>query len=89
MRLKMILASFALALAINACGGGGNLAADGEGHADDTCACTGFDCTTEHIAWFNKVTITQEADLDALSADDRARYEAAEERAADCQTALR
>jgi hypothetical protein len=41
------------------------------------------------VAWFNRVSITQESDLDDLSATDREIYEANSLRAADCQNVLR
>ncbi len=76
--------------AIAACGGGGgSLAGDAEEQSTAACSCTDFDCTTEYIAWFNKVSITQEDDLAALSGDDRSRYDTARTAAADCQDALR
>ena len=78
------------ALALAACGGGGSSIADeAEERSEAACACTGFDCTMEHVAWFNKVGAIQEDDLEALSADDRARYEAARGAAAACQDELR
>ena len=69
-------------------GGGTSLVEESTQRADATCACEVFGCTTEHIAWFNKVEITQESDLEALSASDREAYSANSLRAGDCQIAL-
>ena len=76
---------------MTSCGGGGgsDLVGEAAEHADATCECTEFDCTTEHIQWFNKVSISQEDDLADLSEADRATYLEHSLRAADCQDALR
>lgn len=88
-RLGFVAGAAGFSLILSACGGGGGLADDAEAHADDECACTTFECTMEHTAWFNKINITQEEDLAKLSAEDLARFEAAETRATDCQNELR
>jgi hypothetical protein len=69
-------------------GGGTSLVEESTERADAACACEAFGCTTGHIAWFNKVSITQEGDLEALSVSDREAYMANSLRAADCQIAL-
>lgn len=89
MRLKSVLGVVVGGFVLASCGGGSSLADEAEAMADTQCACTTFDCTLEQTQWFNKVAITQEDDLDALSADDLARYKAANTRSADCQDALR
>ncbi len=86
--LRCLLCSFCVLFAA-ACGGGGGLAEEAQERSDKTCACEGFECTTEHIAWFNKQRIVHEDDLDALDATDRATFDAAEEAAADCQNERR
>jgi hypothetical protein len=73
------------------CGGdsGGSLVDEAEQQADATCGCSDFDCTKDHIAWFNRVSITEEDRLDELSDVDRAAYLASSLRASDCQEELR
>ena len=68
---------------------GGSIVEESAERADATCECTGFDCTTEHIQWFNRISITEEDALDALSTADYDTYLSNSLRAADCQDALR
>lgn len=89
-RISTLLTAGAFITMMTSCGGGGSdLLGEAAEHADATCECTELECTQEHIAWFNKVSITQEADLDELGETDRAAYLDHSLRAADCQTALR
>lgn len=79
--------------AIGACGGGGggggNLAEESTEKSDAACECEDFDCTKDYIAWFNKVSITREDDLSALSTEDYDIYLGNSLQAGDCQEALR
>lgn len=86
--LRVLLCAFSLLFA-SACSGGGGLAEEAVERSDKTCTCEDFDCTTEHIAWFNEQRIVNEDDLNALSEADRAAFDAAEDAAADCQNVLR
>ncbi|MEY2960004.1 MAG: hypothetical protein RLZZ01_2572 [Actinomycetota bacterium] len=84
------LAALAIGVSLSACGGGGgNLVEESTEKADAACACEEFGCTTEFIGWFNEVSITQEDDLAALSAEDYDTYLQNSLRAADCQDELR
>ena len=75
---------------LSACSGGGNsLVAEARDRSGKTCSCEGFDCTMEHIAWFNEQLVINGADLDALDEADAAAYEAAGAAASPCQDALR
>lgn len=89
MRFKAAIVATAFLAA--SCGGdsGGSVLEEAEQHADATCGCSDFDCTTEHIAWFNRVSISEEDRLDELSDADRAAYLEHSLRAADCQDELR
>ncbi len=73
------------------CGGdsSGSIVEESTEHADAACECTGFDCTTEHIQWFNRISISEEDALEALSTADFETYLGNSLRAADCQDALR
>ena len=84
-----LLAVLALLAGCGDDGGGSSLIEESTERADATCACEEFGCTTDQVAWFNRVSIAQESDLDDLSAADREVYEANSLRAADCQNALR
>lgn len=85
-----LVGAAALVTALAGCGGSStSLVDEAVEHADATCSCEDFDCTTDHIQWFNKVSITQEDDLDALSEADRATYLENSLRAAGCQNELR
>ena len=85
------VAALSIGLSLSACGGGGggNLVEESTEKADAACACEEFGCTTEYVGWFNEVSITQEDDLEALSAEDYDTYLANSLRAADCQDELR
>ncbi len=85
--LRVLLCAFTLTFAA-ACSGGGGLAEEAQDRSEKTCACEGFDCTMEHIAWFNEQRIVNEEDIDALNEADRASFDAAEDAAADCQNVL-
>ncbi len=89
MRLKITIGAVLSGLMAASCGGGGGLAGEAEEWAEKQCACTTFDCTLDATQWFNKISITQEEDLAALGADDRARYDVAHDRSSACQDALR
>jgi len=73
------------------CGGdsSGSIVEESAERADATCACSGFDCTTEHIQWFNRMSISEADALEALSAADYDTYLSNSFRAADCQDLLR
>ncbi len=87
--MKRLVGIAALALLFGCGNGGGtSLVEESTDRADAACACEEFGCTTEHIAWFNRVSINQDGDLEALSESDRDAYSANSLRAADCQTAL-
>jgi len=88
MAMQRLVGVTALALLVGCGGGGTSLVEESTERADAACACEALGCTTEHVAWFNKVSITQEGDLDALSVSDREAYMANSLRAADCQIAL-
>ena len=77
------------AVAVSACGSSGGLAAEAQEQSDQTCACTTFDCTTEHIAWFNKQRAVSDEEVQALDGSDRSSFDAAEDAAVVCQDALR
>jgi hypothetical protein len=89
MNIKALFVATAFLAA--SCGGdsGGSLAEEAEQHADATCGCSDFDCTKDHIGWFNRVSITEEDRLGELSDVDLAAYEASSLRAGDCQNDLR
>jgi len=75
---------------VAACGGADtNLVEESTEQADAACGCAAFDCTKEHISWFNRVSLSQEDELEALDDQDREVYLANSLRAADCQNALR
>ncbi len=88
-RLNVVFGVIAGGFVLASCGGGGNLADEAEAMADTQCACTTFDCTLEQTKWFNKNSIAQPEDVEALSTDDHARYKAAQTRSSDCQDQLR
>lgn len=89
-RISTLVTAGAFITMMTSCGGSGtDLVGEAGEHADATCECTDFDCTTEHIQWFNKVSIGQEDDLDGLSDADREAYLGHSLRAADCQNDLR
>lgn len=87
-RRRVVAAFAAAALTMVACSGT-NLADQAEEMATKQCECVDFDCTLEQTQWFNRMRITQEDDINALSEADQARYNAASSRSADCQNALR
>ncbi len=88
-RLSVAIGAIAGGFVLASCGGGGNLADEAEAMADTQCACTTFDCTLAQTQWFNKINITQEEDVLALSTADQARFKVANSRSADCQDELR
>ena len=69
--------------------GGGDLIAEATAKADGACECDNFEFTTDFIAWFNKVSITRESDLEALGETGYNAYLEQSLRAGDCQNALR
>ena len=80
----------ALALLASACGGGtGGLLDEAESRSESTCACEDFDCTLEHIVWFNRTSTADSEKIASLSIEDQERYLNASLLAADCQVALR
>lgn len=85
---RTLVCAFSLTFAA-ACSGGGGLAEEAQDRSEKTCSCEGFDCTMEHIAWFNEQRIVNEDDINALSEADRASFDGAEDAAADCQNELR
>ncbi|MBT5581472.1 MAG: hypothetical protein HOH36_17885 [Acidimicrobiaceae bacterium] len=89
MNIKALFVATAFLAASCGGGSGGSLAEEAEQHADATCGCSDFDCTKDHVAWFNRMSITEEDQLDELSDADRAAYEASSLRAGDCQNDLR
>ena len=86
--LRTVLCTFCLAV-LASCGGGGGLAAEAQDHSEQTCACEGFDCTMEHIQWFNKQRVVNDEEIQALGEADRVSFDAAEVAAALCQNDLR
>ncbi len=88
-RLNVVFGAIAGGFVLASCGGGGGLADEAEAMADTQCACTTFDCTLEQTKWFNKNSIAQPEDIEALSTEDHARYKAAQTRSSDCQNELR
>jgi hypothetical protein len=89
--MRHLLAVLSVAALLTGCSGdaGGSLVEESTTRADAACACEEFGCTTDEVAWFNRVSISQESDLDALSTADRETYTANSLRAADCQNELR
>ena len=69
--------------------GGEAIALEAEGHQETACACETFDCTTEHVAWFNRMELSEEDTLNAMSEEFRGRFDVALNATADCQDALR
>ena len=87
-RVVSVLLACSCALVV-ACGGAdASLVEESVERADAVCGCADFDCTKEHIAWFNRVSLSQEDELEALSDGDREIYLANSLRAGDCQSAL-
>jgi len=86
-RLASIAAVFGLLLL--ACGGGTGLVDEAEAMAETQCQCTTFDCTLAQTEWFNRTGFAEEDQINSLSEADRARYDAARSKSADCQNALR
>ncbi|MGB0730265.1 MAG: hypothetical protein ACPGT1_10515 [Ilumatobacteraceae bacterium] len=81
--------AISLGLTLFAGCGGGDLIAEATAKADGACECDNFECTTDFIAWFNKVSITRESDLEALGETGYNAYLEQSLRAGDCQNALR
>lgn len=88
MRFKAALVATAF-LAVSCGSDSASLLDEAAEHAEATCGCSDFDCTTDHIAWFNRVSISEEDRLDELSDADRAAYLEHSLRAGDCQNELR
>lgn len=86
--LRALLCAFSLTFAA-ACSGGGGLLDEAQDRSEQACACEEFDCTMDHIAWFNKQGVVAEEEIDALSEADQTAYADARGAAADCQNVLR
>ena len=68
---------------------GDSLLAEAQMHSEAACACEEFECTTEHIQFFNRISVTESDRIDALSEEDQETYRGLQSAAADCQDALR
>lgn len=89
MIFRFVLCAFCLA-ALASCGGGGSgLAGEARERSEQTCACEEFDCTMEHIAWFNKQYVVNNEGIQALNEADRTTYDSANDAATACQNTLR
>jgi hypothetical protein len=86
--MSAVLAT-SLGLTLFAGCGGGDLIAEATAKADGVCECDNFECTADFIAWFNKVSITRESDLEALGETGYNAYLEQSLRAGECQNALR
>ena len=87
--MKHLLVSTILALALSACGGGGDLADRATKAADGACKCTTFDCTRQYIGDLNKMSITEDDAVKHLPPARAKIYHDAQMRGADCQDKLR
>ena len=72
-----------------ACDGDDALAGEAKEKADALCECKDFDCTMQYMQWFNKMSVTKEDDIKAMSEDGQAAYKGHRERASACQKKLR
>ena len=88
-RSRWALRCALFAVVVSACGSSGGLAAQAQDQSDQTCACTTFECTMEHIAWFNKQRAVNDAEVQGLDENDRSSFDSAEDSAVVCQDALR
>lgn len=57
--------------------------------ADKVCACKDFDCTKPNMAELNKLSVKESEAIAKLGDDAKAKYKAAQSKAADCQNKLR
>ena len=80
---------FVCAGALAACDGDDALADEAKEKADAMCACKDFDCTTEHMAWFNKQSVTNEDGIKAMSEEGQKSYTEHRKRGGECQKKLR
>ena len=87
---RLLAVGGAAAFTVAACGGGtGGLLEEAESRSEATCACEDFDCTLEHIQWFNRISTTESETITDMSIEDQERYLNASLLAADCQVELR
>ena len=83
-----IVLPMTLTLLLAGCNGD-KLADEAETHQEAACACTTFECTTEHVAWFNRMSIAESDSIEKMSEEGQARYSTASSATAECQDALR
>ena len=84
MRAPLILA---IPFLFAACGGG--IVAAAEKAADTACACADLACAKSAVADFNKVSIKAGDEKSALSADDKAKFDAAVAKMSKCRDDLK
>ena len=74
-----------ISLLLAACG---SVVEAAEKAANEACACTSADCAKEVVAAFNKLSMEKKDEKAALSADDKAKFDAAVVRMDDCKNKL-